>query len=808
MGLVRSRLTHLMASPLFWLACLYIVVGVAYALVTPALEKLDEEGHYGYALYVREHHSLPPVLAFEGSARASADFPRARQPASRAELALEFQQPPLYYVITAIASSWLPNDPEPDVLLTTNPYVTLSVPGYRNDNRNYRLHPPDLTPLILTGRLVSLLFGLGTMLASYFFAAQLFPKKTLVPIATAAIVGFQPTFLFVATAVSDDSAIAFFGALTIAILAYRLRKGPFVGTASTLVQRLGPPLPTALRQLLSWAWFPVLLGAVLGLAILTKASGLVFFPLVGLALILIHRGLCAELVRDGVIIICVAFAIGGWWYVRDTNVVHDLAQYYTPVGQLPSTNYTDPRVGAAPHVEITNARVLMRRLKGDLSTVEYTFWANQTRVFVSPIGFDHSLIGWGRISLGLLMLGIVLNWRTLRGKLPVGIILLSWPVTFLCLLIFYWNPRTVGAHGRFLFPSLAPLTLLLVWGWQTVMPPQWRRLALTLCAGMVIVIGSLMPFASLYSLFHPSREWQARQVEYSTGITYADAATGMPVARLIGYNLPQPYAAPGKYFPVELCWESLGKTKAPYSVFLHLLDDSQLTTQAAPTIWGARQTYPGLGNRPTDRWALHSAFCDTVLVQAAPNVPTPLGVAIEVGFVDPANRDRLQAVNVEGTPIDLAIVGRVPILSPQDLPVAKRAARYTLDDAIGLNDAQLSAADSSITLTLTWQSLHTVPYDATTFVHLRGADGSILAQVDRQPLNGRFPTSLWLPGQIVTDTVNLSLPSGTQSGPLVLNLGMYTWPSLQRLAVMDASGHPQRDNMIVVEVPISSLDRQ
>ena len=781
MRIVRSRPGR---SALFWLACLYIVVGVAYSLVTPALEKLDEDGHYGYILYLREHCSLPPVLAFEESARASVDFRGARQASTRSKLAFEFQQPPLYYVITAIATSWLPDDPAAELFFDTNPYVALSVPGYRNDNRNYLLHPPDMTPLVLGGRLISLFFGLGTLLASYFLAAQLFPRRSLMPIATAAIVGFQPTFLFITAAVSNDAAIAYFGTLIVAILVYRLKKGRF-------------------------KCFAVILGGVLGLAILTKVSGLVFFPLVGLALLLIHRGFRAALFRDGLIVAGVALLIGGGWYARNVIESHDPLAVYSPFVQLASTNYTDPNAEAARLAVTTDIRAWWNKTRRDLSTVEYTFWANQTRAFVSPIGFDHSLIGWGRISLGLFVLGVVLNWRAFRGKLPIGIILLSWPVTFFFLLIVYWNPRTVGAHGRFLFPSLAPLILLLVWGWQAVMPPQWRRLALTLCTGMVVVIGSLMPFASLYPLFHPSREWQARQVEYSTGITYADAATGMPVARLIGYNLPQPYATPGKYFPVELCWESLGKTKVPYSVFLHLLDDSQLTTQTAPTIWGARQTYPGLGNRPTDRWALHSAFCDMVLVQVAPDAPTPLGVAIEVGFVDPANRDRLQAMNVEGTPIGLAIVGRVPILSPQDLPVAKRPARFSLDNAIGLNDVQVSvAAGSSIALTLTWQSLRSVPYDATTFVHLRGADGSILAQVDRQPLHGRLTTSLWLPGQIVTDTVNLVLPPEAHNEPLMLNLGMYTWPSLERLAVLDASGHPQRDNMIVIDVPPSSLDRQ
>jgi hypothetical protein len=148
------------------------------------------------------------------------------------------------------------------------------------------------------------------------------------------------------------------------------------------------------------------------------------------------------------------------------------------------------------------------------------------------------------------------------------------------------------------------------------------------------------------------------------------------------------------------------------------------------------------------------------------------------------------------------VVGRVPILSSRDLAIAIHPARYVLGDAIGLNDVQIARAlDSSATLTLTWQSIRPVTYDATVFVHLSGADGTILTQADRQPLDGRFPTSLWLPGQAVTDVISLPLPPGADKIPLVLNVGMYTWPSMERLPIRSASGENVRDNVIAIDIP-------
>ena len=734
MNVLFSHFRQMIRKPLFWLAAVYVAVGVIYVLVTPALEKIDEHWHYMNIVYLRQHHTMPPFTS-EGWLKESV-------------------QPPLYYVIAALGSIGLPDDPNMERALGRNPYMWDSVPGYRNDNRNVYLHPPDMTPLVLESRLVSLLFGLGTLLVSYSLAAQLFPRRTLLPIAAAAAVAYQPNFWFFATSINNDAAINFLGTVTVALLMRRLQKG-------------------------NWRWFAPLMGGVLGLSLITKVSAGVFIPLVGLALLVIHRGLGRAFWRDAAIIGVIAFLIGSWWYIRNAVVYHDplLVGYFT---SRPNIGYT------------------WSRLKSDLLAIERTYWANEARVFISPIALDALLIWWGRISAILLAIGVLVKRHSLRAEWPMLVILGSWPLTFWAFLVGYWDQKGSVAMGRLLFPAVAPLMLLLLWGWHSALPARLKRWGVMVSAGAIMLTGILIPFVSLYPLFHPYREWNAAQVERPADIIYTDQ-TGAAIARLIGYNLPKSYATPGDYYPIELCWEPLSRTDVPYTMFIHLLDNSQMASSNAPGIWGQRETYPGLGNRPTDRWPLHKAFCDTVLVSIFPETPTPLGAAIEVGFTDPNRQKRLLAVDKQGDPVGLATIGSVPILSSQNLsPKDNPPSEYTLDNAIGLAHTRVDVGNS-LTLTLTWQSHKPVPYDATIFVHVIGKDGDIMAQLDRQPLDGRFPTSYWQPGQIITDVISLPMP--TDQAPLTCNVGMYLWPSMQRLPVKNVSGQPVRDDMIVVDVP-------
>jgi hypothetical protein len=99
------------------------------------------------------------------------------------------------------------------------------------------------------------------------------------------------------------------------------------------------------------------------------------------------------------------------------------------------------------------------------------------------------------------------------------------------------------------------------------------------------------------------------------------------------------------------------------------------------------------------------------------------------------------------------------------------------------------AAVSEMNLTLFWQPLADIGVDYTTFLHLRNSQGQTVAQQDRQPLNGSYPTSHWQPDELVIDPVSLPIPDDLPAGTYTLVAGLYRLDTLARLPVInDTSG--------------------
>ena len=83
-------------------------------------------------------------------------------------------------------------------------------------------------------------------------------------------------------------------------------------------------------------------------------------------------------------------------------------------------------------------------------------------------------------------------------------------------------------------------------------------------------------------------------------------------------------------------------------------------------------------------------------------------------------------------------------------------------------------------MTLYWQAEKQPAADYTVFVHVVGADGSLLAQADGPPAGGVCPTSLWDAGEIIHDTRTVTLP---HTGDYTLHVGLYRPDSGERLSV-------------------------
>ena len=148
-----------------------------------------------------------------------------------------------------------------------NPFHAMGHPG-ATVNKNRLIHtdaeafPWRGTPLTVhIARLISTALGGLAVVAAYGIVLELFPERRWLALGAAALTAFNPMFLFTAARVSNDAAVAGFGALTV---------WGAVRLAMRGMSRRGLALT----------------GTVLGLAALSKLSGVTLAPAVALALLL------------------------------------------------------------------------------------------------------------------------------------------------------------------------------------------------------------------------------------------------------------------------------------------------------------------------------------------------------------------------------------------------------------------------------------------------------------------------------------------------------------------------------------------
>ncbi|MEZ4731042.1 MAG: hypothetical protein R3E79_28310 [Caldilineaceae bacterium] len=94
---------------------------------------------------------------------------------------------------------------------------------------------------------------------------------------------------------------------------------------------------------------------------------------------------------------------------------------------------------------------------------------------------------------------------------------------------------------------------------------------------------------------------------------------------------------------------------------------------------------------------------------------------------------------------------------------------------------------ANFVLRFVWTTAAAMRDDYTAFVHLIGPDDTIIAQHDRQPLDGFYPTSAWTVGDSVEDFYGLSLPATLSAGDYRLLVGWYLPATGERLRLADGS---------------------
>ncbi len=718
---------------LILILALYLVMGVAYSIINPIFESPDEALNYAQIRFLAEERRLPVLEPGEPT---------------------KAHHPPLYYALGALLTSWIPDDNFEAVVGRVNPFwaYRLWEPGV--DNKSLYLHDPRLESFpyrdVALGvhlvRWLSLLMGAGTVLLVYGTGRELFPHRPVLAVGAAALVAFNPMFVFINASVHDDALADLVAAATLYVAARLLVRGPTTRRA-------------------------VALGILAGLGVLTKLTCLLVVPTVGLALLyrpLADRGHDGwrDVIRLGGIAVALVLFIGGWWFARNVFL------YGEPTGMVRQTGVWGVRENA-PDL-IAAAR--------ELGFLHDSLWG----VFgYGQIPMPRWVYGLARL-LGLAAAGgLGLFWARRRaGRIPwecppaVLLILVSAPLVAFAVNFARMTVSAAADFGRYLFVALAALAPLYALGlneWVSVRRQAGLSIALALGMLALAIYGLVGVLAPAY--VPPPRYASPAEVapQHPVDVTYPE------LARLLGYDVAPDPLYPGDVLEVTLYWQVLEETNRDYVLFL------QVFGREGERI-GGRDTHPGLGRYPTSRWRAGEVIADTVPVPLAANAEAPAALRLDLGLYLPGS-PRLIAANGR----DTISVGPVRLAAREPTMLTGTPLTYQLG-----NGMRLVAWDpewdgpvrpgGTLRFTLYWAC--DVPPDRplNIFVHLVGEDGSPLAQGDGPPLDGDYPTDLWAPGDIVADERVVALPVTLSPGRYTLLVGLYSLETGERLPAFDAHG--------------------
>jgi len=279
----------------------------------------------------------------------------------------------------------------------------------------------------------------------------------------------------------------------------------------------------------------------------------------------------------------------------------------------------------------------------------------------------------------------------------------------------------------------------------------------------------------------------------------------------LGYDLAVPEVAPGDALRLAVYWRAPGALPADAQVALRLVDRQGTLYRdlRAPL----RTAYP------PDRWRSGQVVrADYVLpVPAAmPAGDYTLALGVVAGGRDlplaggSGVSAALQTVRVVGAagaplarpapsrPTDLTLGGRLR-LAGYDLALAPDRALSR-----GIPARADLVPGLTLRIRLYWEDLQAVDRPYTVFVQLVGptsnpATGNpVWAQRDAYPQAGKRPTVDWVPGEVIPDEYELTVPPNAPAGRYYLQVGLYDLASGQRLPVT-REGKPAGDSVVLLE---------
>ncbi len=757
----------------------FIALGITYSLVTPIFEAPDEIYHYFFIKHLADGKGLP-----------------VQNPEDPGLWEQEGSQPPLYYLMGALATFWSDTSDAED-LLWRNPQANIGSP-LDPGNKNVIVHTQrERFPFRGTAlaihiiRLLSVLLSAGTVFLTYRLASEVFPGQKHLAIGAAAINAFIPQFLFISGSVNNDNLVTFLASLALFL----------ISRITFHVSRF------TFRNWILDIGYWILLGLVLGLACLSKLNGLGLLILTAIILITqAYRRRSAGPVVGGLIALAVALLVAGWWYVRNWSLYGDatgLNMMLAVVGRgSPPSNLSELwgefrglrmsfwalfgwfsiLVGPAAYA-ILNVMSL-------LALVGLGGWF--ARRFTSGQAFDSSTEGPPSPGPSLGGRGNALRpIAALAERLPLSVLILWLVVVFLGLIRWIWT--TAGAQGRLLFPAVSSIAILLMFGLSQLVPERHAKTSVILIGLAMFAFAALCPFLYISPAY--ARPPILSLDEIPPGVVQAHADFGGKI-QLLGYQLNGEETRPGETVGITLYWQSLAEMQENYYLFIHLLG-------RRGELVGNEDSYHGWGSYPTSLWRPGEVVADTYRLPISKDALAPSLIRVDVGLYNPTTKQEVAVFDQEGQPIGNSIVIGQLKMVPRKLQqyAIDNQLHFNLDNQVALIGYKVDKAElgsgEEIRLTLYWRAEGEMGTDYTVFTHLIDEEGNIWGQMDSQPVEGDYPTSFWDIGEIIEDEHILAINEDAPAGLYRLEVGMYELATEQRLPVLGDDGEVKDDRILL-----------
>lgn len=726
-----------MRKDLLFLIAVFVLVAVTWNVLTPPYENLDEIEHAEVIRYIAVTGKLP----VHGEAQAVGYH--VRQEAS---------QPPLYHIL---AAGWMrlwhlptaPHNAEP-----VPAHIVICGPGDTFYNRATWTRAPisenwsgaRLTVRAL--RFFSTLLQTATVVGVWVLAKRVYPTGSLPWLATA-LVAFNPQFLFVASGVNNDNAVI-----------------PLATWGLVLAYDFWDKGPTLRRA--------VLFGIISGLAALSKLSGMGVLGMGGLAVLIYvwqHKLPLRRLIVWWALMVLPALVLVVPWLLRNLHL------------------YGDP-TALTPMLAIVGRRTYPIAFS-EITPMLLSYWGQMPCAFYPRAAYcPYYLVIAGGLA------GLVTGWRYFdrrqRGAFAFCgiwfvVIVLAW---------LRWNSITPATGGRLLFPASSALALLLAAGWHGLARPWITRLwaaLLPLWAVVMLVAGPILFFAPPAHYPNDAPIPNSLDATFDQAITLRGYDVHITQHRLACLLASTSYCRPA--LDVMLYWQAVQPVDANLVMALHLVSAASGSTDLRMNY----HHWPARGNWPTSAWPVGTIIRDHYVLPLPPSDRLTQAWTLQVALIDPATGARLP-VAIAGTPVgDVARLTTLRI--PDALPVlpgwGNQATPVTFAEHVRLLDATVEVENAGWRVALFWESLIVLPDDYTVFVHAYSPTGELLATGDGPPLGGAFPTSLWLPGDLILDVHHLPLPP--DSNPARVAVGLYHPISGERLPAA-FNAQPLADSAVIV----------